>query len=119
MSTARAIDAEPRRLAIGGRWPPWDGRHVTDGTSSGIDLVRLVGTPISVHPRSGAEETGPMVAGQLVVSLAGILNRQQDKVLEYLLAENKVLKEQLKASGGRLRFTDKQRRLLAAKARAG
>ena len=63
---------------------------------------------------------GPMLDAWLVivVALAARLNREQGKALEYLLAENKVLKEQLKARGGRLRFTDKQRRLLAAKAKA-
>ncbi len=53
----------------------------------------------------------------LVVALAARLNREQDKALEYLLAENRVLKEQLKNRGGRLLFTDKQRCLLAAKAK--
>ncbi|MFC1609702.1 integrase core domain-containing protein [Myxococcota bacterium] len=50
------------------------------------------------------------------VALAAWLNRQQDKALEYVLAENRVLKEHLTGKG-RVRFTDKQRRLLAAKAK--
>ncbi len=54
----------------------------------------------------------------LVVSVAGWINREQDKVVEYVLAENRVLKEQLKTRGGRIRFTDKQRCLLAEKAQA-
>ena len=53
-----------------------------------------------------------------VVSVAGWLNREQDKAVQYLLAQNKVLKEQLKDKGGRIRFTDEQRRLLAVKAKA-
>ena len=53
----------------------------------------------------------------LVVSVAGWINREQDKVVEYLMAENRVLKEQLKRRGGRIRFTDEQRCLLAAKAK--
>ena len=53
----------------------------------------------------------------LIVALAARLNREQSKALEYLFAENRVLKEQLKARGGRIIFTDKQRRLLAAKAK--
>ncbi len=52
-----------------------------------------------------------------ILAVAGWFNREQDKALEYLLAENRVLKEQLKARGGRLRFTDDQRRQLAAKAK--
>ncbi|MFN2202777.1 MAG: integrase core domain-containing protein [Caldilineaceae bacterium] len=53
----------------------------------------------------------------LVVALAARLNREQDKALQYLLVENRVLKEQLTNRGGRIRFTDKQRRLLAAGAK--
>jgi transposase InsO family protein len=53
----------------------------------------------------------------VIVAIAGWINREQDKVIEYLQAENGVLKEQAKARG-RLRFTDGQRRLLAAKAKA-
>ena len=52
----------------------------------------------------------------VVVALAGWLNREQEKVIEYLRAENDVLKEQAKGRG-RLRFTDGQRCLLAAKAK--
>ncbi len=44
---------------------------------------------------------------------AGWLNRQQQDMLGYLREENKVLREQLK--GKRIRFTDDQRRRLAAK----
>jgi transposase InsO family protein len=53
----------------------------------------------------------------LVVSIASWMNREQDKALQYLMAENRVLKDQLK-NMGRIRFTDKQRRLLAGKAKA-
>ena len=48
----------------------------------------------------------------LIASLAGWMNRRQAEVLEYLIEENRVLKEQLK--GRRLRLTDDQRRRLAA-----
>ena len=46
----------------------------------------------------------------LVCLLAGWLNREQQKILEYLQEENRILKEQL---GGRLRLSDEQRRRLA------
>ena len=49
----------------------------------------------------------------VVVALAGWLNRQQQDVVAYLREENRVLREQLK--GKRIRFTDDQRRRLAAK----
>ena len=51
----------------------------------------------------------------LLVTLAGWVNRHQQHVIEYLVEENRVLKEQVK--GRRLRLTDDQRRRLAAKGR--
>ena len=52
----------------------------------------------------------------LVIALAGWLNRHQQAVIDYLIEENRVLKEQLE--GQRLRFTDGQRIRLAVKAKA-
>jgi putative transposase len=49
----------------------------------------------------------------LLVTLAGWVNRHQQQVIEYLVEENRVLREQ--AKGRRLRLTDDQRRRLAAK----
>jgi hypothetical protein len=49
------------------------------------------------------------------VTLAGWVNRHQQHVIEYLVEENRVLKEQVK--GRRLRLTDDQHRRLAAKGR--
>jgi len=51
----------------------------------------------------------------LVVALAGWINEQQHEVIDYLQAENRVLREQL--GPRRLRFTDDQRLRLAAKAK--
>ncbi len=48
----------------------------------------------------------------LVCLLAGWLNREQQKILEYLQEENRVLREPL---GGPLHLSDEQRRRLAAK----
>src|SRR5829696_2132410 len=48
----------------------------------------------------------------LLVALAGWVNRHQLDVITYLREENRVLKEQI--GGRRLRFTDSQRRRLAA-----
>ena len=47
--------------------------------------------------------------------MAGWMNRRQQQVIEYLQAENRVLREQ--TSKRRLRFTDDQRRRLAVKAK--
>jgi len=51
----------------------------------------------------------------IVIALAGWLNRHQQVVIDYLVEENRVLKDQLK--GHRVRFTDKQRIRLAVKAK--
>jgi len=47
---------------------------------------------------------------------AGWINRHQQQVIDYLLEENRVLREQL--GGRRLRLTDEQRRRLAVKGKA-
>jgi putative transposase len=49
----------------------------------------------------------------VLVALAGWLNREQQKVIDYLKAENRVLREQ--PGTKRLRLTDEQRRRLAVK----
>jgi hypothetical protein len=43
----------------------------------------------------------------LVIALAGWLNRYQQAIIDYLIEENRVLKDQL--DGQRFRFTDEQR----------
>lgn len=43
----------------------------------------------------------------LAIALAGWLNRHQQAVIDYLIKENRVLRDQL--VGQRLRFTDEQR----------
>ncbi len=48
----------------------------------------------------------------LVSLLAGWLNQEQQKILEFLQEENRVLKEQ---HGARLHFSDDPRRRLAAR----
>ncbi|HIL80716.1 MAG: helix-turn-helix domain-containing protein [Myxococcales bacterium] len=52
----------------------------------------------------------------LMLIFAGWVNRHQQDVIEYLQEENRALREQL--GGKRLRFTDRQRRRLADKAKA-
>ena len=48
---------------------------------------------------------------------AGWVGRRQTAVIDYLIEENRVLKEQLEFGGKRLRFTDDQRRRLARSVR--
>src|SRR5688572_29000965 len=52
----------------------------------------------------------------LLLAIAGWIHQQQRDVIDYLQEENRILREQL--GPRRLRFTDDQRRRLAAKARA-
>jgi putative transposase len=51
----------------------------------------------------------------IIIALASWLNRHQQVVVNYLMEENRVLKEQLE--GQRLQFTDEQRIRLAVKAK--
>ncbi len=51
----------------------------------------------------------------LLVAVAGLVNEHQLRVIEYVLVENRILREML--GERRLRFTDEQRRRLAVKAK--
>src|SRR5918993_996810 len=51
----------------------------------------------------------------VLISIAGWMNQQQQQAIDYLREENRVLREHL--GGRRLRFTDDQRRRLAARAK--
>ena len=51
----------------------------------------------------------------LVVSLAGWMNQHEQHVIHYLIEENRVLREQI--GNRRMRFSDDQRRRLAARAK--
>src|SRR5712691_300439 len=51
----------------------------------------------------------------VVISIAGWMNRHQQQVIEYLIEENRVLREQI--GSRRMRFSDDQRRRLAARAK--
>src|SRR5438045_7979751 len=51
----------------------------------------------------------------LIVSFAGWINQRQQHVIEYLVEENRVLREQI--GRRRMCFTDEQRRRLAARAK--
>ena len=51
----------------------------------------------------------------VVISIAGWMNQHQQRVIEYLMEENRVLREQI--GSRRMRFNDDQRRRLAVKAK--
>jgi hypothetical protein len=50
--------------------------------------------------------------------LAGWMNRKQQKVIEYLLEENRVLKQQFESTGKKLQLNNHQRRNLAKRGKA-
>jgi len=52
----------------------------------------------------------------VVIAIAGWMNQHQQQVVDYLLEENRVLREQI--GGRRMRFDDDQRRRPAVKAKA-
>ena len=92
----------------------------TGAISAGCEHRRdceRVDTPV-VSVRSGGLLPAMMCPALqfLILTVAGWLNRQQVAVVEYLIAENRVLREQLE--GRRLRLTDAQRRRLAIKGKA-
>ena len=51
----------------------------------------------------------------VLIALSGVMNEHQSLLIDYLREQNRVLREQL--GDKRLRFTDDQRRRLAAKAK--
>ena len=51
----------------------------------------------------------------LILTVSGWLTRRQQRAIDYLKEENRVLRERL--GGKRIRFTDKERRRLAIKAK--
>ena len=51
----------------------------------------------------------------LIVSIAGWMNQRQQQVIEYLMEENRVLREQI--GNRRMGFTDNRRCRLAVKAK--
>jgi putative transposase len=51
----------------------------------------------------------------VVIAVAGWMNQHQQQVVEYLLEENRVLREQI--GSRRMRFNDDQRRRFAVKAK--
>ena len=71
--------------------------------------------PAGLDGRLESEPMQPYLWQFFVMAFAGWVNRFQQDAIEYLKVENRVLREQL--GGRRLRFTDGQRRRLAAKAR--
>src|SRR5712691_3922169 len=62
----------------------------------------------------GAMPSLPFPLRFVLVALAGWMNQQQRAAIDYLQEENRALREQI--GPRRLRFTDEQRRRLAAKA---
>jgi hypothetical protein len=86
--------------------------YPTNRVAFGV-VVRILGRPRSrrVGPKE-ARQDRPMTADflplrLLLLSFAGWVNRHQQHVIDYLIEENRVLREQLR--GRRVRLTDDQR----------
>src|ERR1700731_4103875 len=60
--------------------------------------------------------SAPPLLTFLVIVVSGWVNRRQLMVIEFLQAENRMMKQRLR--GKRIRFTDAERALLARKAKA-
>ena len=69
--------------------------------------------PALTCPYNGRMNAAIQPLQLLLISVAGWMGRRQQEVIEYLVEENRVLKEQL--GGRRLRLSDDQRRRFAAK----
>ena len=52
----------------------------------------------------------------LLLTLSGWMNRHQQRMIDYLIEENRILKGKLRVK--RIRFTDEERRRLAVKGKA-
>ena len=87
------------------------------GRRSRAGHPEALASPVDRGPGWMMKSLSPPVALQfLLVMFAGWVNRRQQDVIAYFQAENSVLREQL--GGRRLRYTDDQRRRLAAKGKA-
>ena len=87
-------------------------RNITPSLAASCDetsLSRLAGQRVESLSMSTAIQPWTL----LVVAVAGWIQREQQLAVEYLLEENRILKARLR--GKRLRFTDDERRRLAAK----
>ncbi len=83
--------------------------NVLAQAEGGIVLI----PPALVKPGCTLDE--PRQRRRNLAAVAGWVNRSQQDVIEYLLVENRILREHL--GGRRVRFTDAQRRHLAAAAK--
>jgi hypothetical protein len=90
------------------------------GSTPQPGAVVMEGVALDSAPRQSTNPASATLDTMLplrfvLVALAGWMNQRQRDVIDYLQEENRVLREQL--GSRRLRFTDAQRRRLAAKAK--
>lgn len=82
--------------------------------STGIDgREALPKAPVRPDPSAMSSTHPPTALHFVLLLVSGWVNRQQQQIIDYLLEENRVLREQL--GGRRLRLSNDQRRRLAAK----
>jgi putative transposase len=89
---------------------PRQGRAITNGALLGLDWNTTL-----VECLSMSETSPPSPLHFLLLLFFGWVNRRQNQVIEYLMVENRILRDQL--GGRRLRLTDRERRRLAVKGR--
>jgi putative transposase len=110
----RALELNSERLVLS--------RNSIDANRAPIpaitDRISDLATVGSGESASGSLHRMPPLSHPLrfvLIALAGWMHQQQRDVIDYLQEENRILREQL--APRRLRFTDAQRRRLAAKAK--
>jgi hypothetical protein len=87
--------------------------HASHCAAPGQLLVADLAWPATVPGLESETSTAPLKF--LILLVAGFLQRRQKEAIEYLLAENRVLRARLGPK--RLRFADSERRLLAERAK--
>jgi hypothetical protein len=86
------------------------GRAIANGAILGLDWNTTL-----VESLSMSEMSSPSPLHFLLLLFSGWVNRHQNQVIEYLMVENRILRDQ--RAGRRLRLTDRERRRLAVKGR--
>ena len=102
-------DARRRRVrvGVGGPWAYGDKSRLRVRAHAG-------GTPVG--PRVTVRSVNALLLQFVVWTLAGWIQRGQRSTIDYLVEENRVLREQL--GKRRVRLTDDQRRRLAMRAKS-
>ncbi|MDH3317168.1 MAG: GNAT family N-acetyltransferase, partial [Gammaproteobacteria bacterium] len=115
LAEAVIAEARDRRLVLETLPTMQEARtlYASLGTDTAWRAVHLFGRRLRWTPSMGSV---PPLLTFLLMVVSGWVHRRQLIVIEFLQAENRLLKERLR--GKRIRFTDAERTLLARKAKA-